>query len=363
MVVFSDRPVTKLDDLFGRGHREAVERLRSAVEEGYFIAVLGARRVGKTSVVKTFLNHYRYRFLYFDLSPYIGLRAVSLHSLVPAEVGFNESSISSEAQLSLAVVSFRLKRLKITSEVFQSNLVTLLQELSKRFRRFVLVFDEAQVLPFIKGINYRGLLQLIHNNYHNISVVLTGSMPGLLERVVSPANASMPGFARYIEEIEVPKWSREEAVEFLKQGLRERGIAYIEEELEAAYEELSGVPGFITYYGLLRTRGYNHEEALAKASEYATTLWERDLKAFIQIYNSPLYIHTLAALAETITGASWSEIMKELEMRTGKPVSKSTLHRIINNLLRAAMIQKKANKYIIIDRPLKRAVKKLARTL
>lgn len=363
MVEFSDRPVTKLENLFGRGHREAVERLRSAVEEGYFVAVLGARRVGKTSVVKTFLNHYRYRFLYFDLSPYMGLRAVSLRSLVPAEVGFNESLLSSEAQLSLAVVSFRLKRARITSEAFQSNLVTLLQELSRRFRRFILVFDEAQVLPFVKGINYRGLLQLIHNNYHNISVVLTGSMPGLLERIVSPANATMPGFARYIEEIEVPKWSREEAVEFLRQGLRERGVAFTEEELEAVYEELSGVPGFITYYGLLRTRGSDHREALAKASEYAAGQWERDLKAFTQVYNSPLYIHVLAALAETITGATWSEIIKELERRTGKPVSKSTLHRIINNLLRAAMIQKREHKYVITDRPLKRAVKKLARTL
>ena len=102
----------------------------------------------------------------------MGLRAVSLRSLVPAEIGFDESSLSSEAQLS---------------------------------GRFVLVFDEARVLPFIKGINYRGLLQQIHSNYHNVSVVLTGSMPGLLEKIISPANASMPGFARYIEEIKVPK--------------------------------------------------------------------------------------------------------------------------------------------------------------
>lgn len=359
MVVFSDRPITRLEDLFGEGHRAAVERLRSVVEGGFFVAVLGARRVGKTSVVKTFLNHYRYRFLYFDLSPYMGMRAVPLRSLVPAEVGFDESSLSSEARLSLAVVSFRLRRVMVMSEVFQSNLITLLRELSRRFKRFVLVFDEAQVLPFVKGVNYRGLLQLIHNNYRNVSVILTGSMSGLLEKIVSPADASAPGFARYIEEIEVPKWGPEEAVEFLRQGLRERGIAHTEEELMAAYEELSGVPGFLAYYGLLRTRGASHEEALAKASEYAVAQWEKDLQAFVQVYSSPLYIHVLAVLAETITGATWSEIMKELGKRTGKAVGKSTLHRIIRNLLRAGMIQKRGDKYVIIDRPLKKAVKKL----
>ncbi len=54
MVVFSDRPIVRLEELYGRGHRDAVRKLHDAVEYGYFVAVLGARRIGKTSVVKNF---------------------------------------------------------------------------------------------------------------------------------------------------------------------------------------------------------------------------------------------------------------------------------------------------------------------
>ncbi len=363
MVVFSDRPITRLKDLYGKGHRGAVEKLQKAVEQGYFSVILGARRVGKTSVVKTLLNHYKYKFLYFDLSPYIGLRAVSFRNLVPAEIGFDENVLSSEAQLSLALISFRIKKVKLTGEVFQANMLSLLRELNSKYDRFIIVFDEAQVLAFIKGINYRGLLQFIHNNYKNIVVILTGSMPGLLEKIISPTSAEEPGFARYMEEIHVPRWSREETVEFLKKGFKDKNIQFREEELYEVHEELSGIPGFISYYGLLRLRGLGHREALARTENYALSQWENDLRAFLRVYNSPLYIHVLSILAKAITGASWSELESELERKLNKPIGKSTLYRILTNLLKASIIRKQRGKYIIVDRPLRKAVNKLSRTI
>ncbi len=362
MVIFSDRPIVKLEDLYGRGHRDSVRKLYNAVERGYFVAVLGARRVGKTSVVKTFLNHYGYKYLYFDLSPYMGLRAVSFRSLAPAEIGFNEEALSSEARLSLALISLSLKKVKLTSEVFQTNLLTLLRELNGKYDKFIVVFDEAQVLAFVKGINYRGLLQFIHNNYNNIVVILTGSMPGLLEKIISPTNAGEPGFARYMEEIHVPRWNREETIDFLKEGFRSNNISYEEETLHEVYEELTGIPGFISYYGLLRVRGINHYEALSRTENYAISQWENDLKAFLKIYNSPLYIHVLNILSETITGATWSELQRELGKRLDNPVGKSTLHRILTNLLKAGMIQKQGGKYIITDRPLRKTISKIKKT-
>ena len=362
MVIFSDRPIVKLEELYGRGHRDAVRKLYDAVEHGYFVAVLGARRVGKTSVVKTFLNHYGYKYLYFDLSPYMGLKAVSFRSLAPAEIGFNEEILSSEAQLSLALISLKLKRIKLTSEAFQTNFLTLLREFNNRYDRFIIVFDEAQVLAFIKGINYRGLLQFIHNNYRNTVVILTGSMPGLLEKIISPSNAKEPGFARYVEEIHVLRWSREETIDFLRKGLKDSNISYEEESLHEVYEELSGIPGFISYYGLLRIKGLDHQEALSRTENYAISQWEIDLKAFLKIYNSPLYMHILSILSKTITGATWTELRHELEKRLGNPVGKSTLYRILTNLLKAGMIQKQREKYIIIDRPLRKTINKLEKT-
>ena len=363
MVVFSDRPIVKLEELYGEGHRGAVKRLHDAVEHGYFVTVLGARRVGKTSVVKTFLNHYKYKYLYFDLSPYMGLKAVSFRYMVPAEIGFDENVLSGEAQLSLALISLRLKKIRLTGEVFQANFLTLLRELNSKYDRFVVVFDEAQVLAFVKGVNYRGLLQFIHNNYGNIVIVLTGSMPGLLEKIVSPANAGEPGFARYVEEVYVPRWNRNETIDFLRKGFRENNVSYEEGELHEVYEELSGTPGFISYYGLLRLRGLGHREALARTENYAVSQWENDLETFLKIYNSPLYIHVLSILSKTIAGITWTELQQELERRLGRNIGKSTLHRILSNLLKAGMLQKQGNKYTITDRPLRKTINKIEKHL
>ena len=233
---------------------------------------------------------------------------------------------------------------------------TLLRELNKKYHRLVLVFDEAQVLASVKGVNSRGLLQFIHNNYDHVAVVLTGSMPGLLEKIVWPTSVEAPGFARYMEEIEVPHWNKAETLEFLGRGLRGSRITFREEELEEVHEELSGIPGFVTYYGLLRVRGSSHVEALNKTIDYAVLQWEHDLEAFLNIYNSPLYLHVLSILANTVSGASWSEIAGELEKKLSRPIGKSTLYRILTNLMKAQIIQKQRDNYVITDRPLRRAV-------
>lgn len=359
MCTFYDRPVNDLTKLYGSNHKWAVKKLKEIVDKGTFSIVLGARRVGKTSVVKTFLKHYSYKYLYFDLSPYIGQGAVSFQALTPTEIGFNEKELSSEAQLNISVVSLRIRETKITSNVFQSNLISLLRDLNSKYKKFIIVFDEAQVLAFLKGINVRGLIQLIHNNYGNISVILTGSMPGLLEKVVSPTKAAEPGFARYFEKIYIPRWTKEETIDFLKNGLLESGVRVNEIELEEVYEELSGIPGFIVHYGLLRTSGKSHEKSLDSTIEYAISLWKKDVDSFIRIYDSPLYVDVLKILARTITGASWSEIKGELETKKMATVSKSLLSRILQNLLGAGMLEKSNSKYVVADKALKRAVLRL----
>ncbi len=237
---------------------------------------------------------------------------MSFQALTPTEIGFNEKELSSEAQLNISIVSLRIKEINITTNVFQSNLISLLRDLNSKYKKFIIVFDEAQVLAFLKGINIRGLIQLIHNNYSNISVVLTGSMPGLLEKVVSPTRSVEPGFARSFEKIYIPRWTREETVNFLKNGLLESDVRANEIELEEVYEELSGSPGFVVYYGLLRTSNKSHKMALDSTIRYAISLWKKDINSFIGIYNSPLYIEVLKILAGTITGTSWSETKGEL---------------------------------------------------
>ncbi|WP_227738720.1 hypothetical protein [Thermococcus eurythermalis] len=77
---------------------------------------------------------------------------------------------------------------------------------------------------------------------------------------------------------------------YLKEGFRSYGISITNElELSRAVEELGGVPGFISHYGLtvvnLVRDGKSPEEALLLALEesrrYALEEWRRDVEAFL----------------------------------------------------------------------------------
>ena len=344
---FTDRPVSELGKLHGKEHKEAVRKLKDNVDKGKFTALLGPRRVGKTSVLRTFLNHYKYQYLYYDLSPYIGLTGVSYRSITPVLIGFNTKKLSAEGQLNLGMLKMRFK-VEHGME-FENAFINLLRELNERYKRFLLVFDEAQVLAFVRGINMLGIFQMIHNALDNVVVIMTGSMPGLLEKMLSPSSTS-PMFARYVERIHIHRWSKKEGVEYLRKGVEERNIEYSDEELEEAAEELSGVPGFLAIYGVLRLNGSSHGEALKNAFEHAVSLWENDLDAFLNIYTSRTYPRVLFILAQSKFGFTWSELMRELSRFEN--VSKPKLSRILNNLIGAGMVEKRNGKYFIAERPL-----------
>ncbi len=352
MTTFTDRPISRLDMLYGRRHRMAVFDLDRLAREGKFTVVVGPRRAGKTSVVKTFLKHFKHDYLYFDLTPYIGRRSLSFRMLAPSEVGFDTSRLSTEAQINLAALNLA-SRVKMHGDFFLSNFVSLLREIDSKFDRFVLVFDEAQVLTLVKGLNVGYLLRLIHNNYENISVVLTGSMPGLLNRLLGGRRAYK--VARYVERIALSRWDEREASGFLKEGFWERGIRFTSGEILEAVNELSGVPGFLSYYGMMRLRGYAHREALVEARRHAASLWRADLDAFERIYNSPLYVEVLRILARREGGASWSEIKREMAL-SGHPVENPTLYRLLTNLTGAGLIEKTGTHYVLVDKPLREAV-------
>ncbi len=348
--MFSDRPISDIRRLYGKEHKEAVKELHKLVEKGMFVSLLGPRRVGKTSVLRTFLNTYDYPYLYYDLSPYIGKTGVSYTSLTPSLMNFNEIKFDSEFQINLAIIKLTIKN--IQGKQYENALLNVLREVNAKFERFLIIFDEAQVLAFIRGINMLGLLQAVHNTMDHISVIMTGSMPGLLEKILSPSSKK-PMYARYIEKIELKRWSKEEAYNYLKTGLEEANIKYSDYELEEAVNELSAVPGFLAFYGLKRLKT-DHKEALEDAFENAILLWTSDLDAFINIYKSPTYLTTLSILAQTSLGLTWSEIIREINRF--EEIKNPKLYRILKNLTSAGMIEKRNNKYVIAEKPLKEAI-------
>ncbi len=127
---------------------------------------------------------------------------------------------------------------------------------------------------------------------------------------------------------------------------------YKQNEIEEAVKTFSGTPGFLSYYGLMRTKDRMHKRAYEETLEFAASEWKKDINAFLKIYNSRNYIKALKASASTVSGVTASELEGELK------VARSTAYRLIENLVDVGMFVADENgqKFSVIDPPLKKAV-------
>ncbi|WP_461864824.1 AAA family ATPase [Thermococcus sp.] len=349
--MFSTRPVRDEKNLHGKQHREAVKKVKETVEDGDFAAVLGPRRVGKTSVINVFLNRYgsKYKYLYYDLAFGMGREAISYTELTPVLTNISEEDLEYSATLNLGLVKMDIRPRGIAE--FQNAFLNLMRHINSEGKKAVVIFDEAQVLPRFAPLNMLGMLQTISDGFENVTVILSGSMPGLLERIINPTG-DRPFFARYVERINISRWDVGESVEYLKKGLPDSP----EEELREAAKELSNVPGFLAYYGKLRTKGRTHEEALSMTVNYAVKLWKEDLRNFIRIYRSPAYIIGLRTIAK---GPSYGVTTEEVvtEITSTLKISERRAKEVLKNLVDGGFLVKpRRGVYQIPERPLRKAV-------
>ncbi|HIH72191.1 MAG TPA: ATP-binding protein [Thermococcaceae archaeon] len=357
---FSTRPIMEEECLWGGGHRNTAEKLFQAVLRGNISVLLGPRRVGKTSVVNViaekFTKRRNHHYIYFNFSRFIGARAISISDIEPKRTSLRLITMSKSYALSLRGISVEVRKTSI--EEFTSDFSTLVRVLSQNSARGLLIFDEAQVLARLKNLDFRGLLQEITDSYPNISLIFTGSMPGLLMEYLNP-DASKPNFMRSAEIFTLPRWSVMEGVEFLRRGFETYDLNVKNElELERAVRELGGVPGFVSYYGLTVTnlvrRGVAVEKALPRALEesrkYALDEWKKDLEAFLNVYSSPIYVEVLRVLANAYPSAlRGAEVYRELEKEEKAPRRIQHIYKYLDTLEKAGFIRSEGGRYWIED--------------
>ena len=365
---FTTKPVMEEECLWGSEHRKAVNSLIEAALKGNASLLLGPRRVGKTSVVSVMAEKLRKRrghhYIYFNFSRFLGERAISIADIEPKRTSLKLITTSKSYTLSLRGLSVEVRKTSI--EEFSSDFSALVRVLSQNAKLGVLIFDEAQVLARLKNLDFRGLLQEITDSYPNISLVFTGSMPGMLMGYLNP-DSERPNFMRSAEVFTLPRWTPEEGMEYLKEGFESYGITVKDElELLRAVRELGGVPGFIAYYGLttvnLLRGGKSAEEALPLALEesrrYALDEWKKDLRAFLNVYSSPIYVAVLRVLAEAYPGAlRGAEVYRQLESLGTAPTRVQHVYKYLETLEKAGFIRSSERKYWIEDPLLREAVR------
>ena len=323
-MLFDPRPKCSRNELFDRERELAF--LEQHVEAGEpLILVLGIRRIGKTSLVKSFLSD--------RIGVYVDMRGVrreadlyrALSKGLSGSLGRLKGILQGIRGIKITGVGVEFKWRGRDS----LSMLGLLEELNKAGKRITVIFDEAQRLRPPLLVEMRDILAYVYDNLDNVSVVLTGSEIGLLRSFLGIENPETPLYGRYAAELEVSRFSRELSMEFLKKGFQEMGIMVDGSILEEAVELFDGIVGWLVFFG----RSYiNGDKNTDRIVEIAVQLALKEL--------GTLSRREKLVLKAVSNGArSWSTIRSYVEEKEGESIPKASLTRIIRRLERLSIIR------------------------
>ncbi|WP_054837028.1 AAA family ATPase [Metallosphaera hakonensis] len=261
-MLFDIRPKEERKDLYDRD--KEIDEIRQSIERGVWIAVYGIRRVGKTSVVNVAVNDPNYIVIKINLmrmynprrkvyarSQFMGVfleginNAIKKYTLGGRAIRYISNILGTDEKSSIELNAVRIKtRLKKFREEDVSSVVREIDQLAKDNRKkLVLVFDEAQELMRVNGINSSSVFHDIYDYCKSTTVVFTGSMVGLVEKMLKELEYQKPFFGRYIRKIRVERFELNRSKDFLMRGFEEEGIKVGEDILVEAVRRFDGVQG------------------------------------------------------------------------------------------------------------------------
>jgi len=322
---FDIKPKERLGDLFDR--REEYSALSRLVDKGQWVVVLGKRMTGKTSLVKTFAKERG--GVYVNV---LGVKNIGglAQALIPsAKLKLKDVDLGLERGLP----TFRVRLTKTLDSIFsESNL---------------LVFDEIQELT---SPTFLKLLKYLFDTYSKLRIVFTGSLMGLLKRMLEPA-ATSPLYGRQPARIELKPFDRETSKAFLERGFKEFRLKPVESEVEETVNRLDGYVGWLTYYGNFRcTRMMEHSRALNAAIEEGVKVILEEINHFLQNKQRKPYVKVLRSARH---GARWSEL------QSGLGVNDKILADILQRLTNVGYLDKVNGLYTINDPVTREAVLRL----
>ncbi|MBO8161209.1 MAG: ATP-binding protein [Thermosipho sp. (in: Bacteria)] len=358
-MLFDPFPKTKVEDLFDREN----ELVKLKNTDTPISLLLGVRRVGKTSLVKVFLNLPDVRGIFIDCRRFSST-GVSIKDFVST---LEKVFYSFSKRYSTLIKIFNnLKSISVAGNSIEikkhseEGIIEILDAIDnwafKRKKHIFLIFDEAQNLRFFRkahGISFPEIFGYAYDNFKALKIILTGSEAGILREFVGIENAKSPLYGRYMREIILEPFEYEKSLNFLKKGFEEVGFKYSEKEIRKAVDILDGIVGWLVYFGksLIDLKG-NWNEAMKKTLEIASNIVHNEIKNLSNL--SQRYIYILKAISRGIN--NWSAIKKAVEYSEKKKLTNSSFSRTLNHLIKMGYISKTNNSYVITDPIIKKVI-------
>lgn len=341
-MLFDLRPKERREDIFDR--EKEFKDLEKSVEKYPLTLLLGIRRVGKSSILRAYLNE----------NPGILIDCRELY----AESGhITKDDLIREIQskrrplqrtLAKFKVKLNLRFLEIEPddaslrEVFRG-----LNEVGEKTGRLIIAFDEAQYLRFYGSRGGKELLALFAHAYDslpNLRIILTGSEVGLLHDFLGIDDYESPLYGRVGGEIYVRPFDEKTSKEFLRTGFREAGLDVDDDTINRAVSIIDGIPGWLVLFGVKYLETRDFEKAMEATLNVAKGLLFGELEELER--RSRRYTEILRAIA--LGYNRWSLIRDYLAvkgMRTPEP----RLYELLKNLKKMGWIEEENGEYRLAD--------------
>ena len=355
---FDTKPKVKRADLYGRNDcLESLKKLDSPIT-----ILSGRRRIGKTSLLKVFLNEIDSPVIYLDF------RAFFSNGYSPKrfyEMFF--SSLTSVSKKYKSIVNFlssfeKIEIFGVKLELSKSQTLPNINDIfsalnkwaQKRSEKLIIIFDGVRNLKLFKkryGIDFLNLFAFTYDNLYNLEIILSSSQPLILKSFLSINKQSSPLFGRYVKEIELKPLTKSQSIDFLKQGFEEFNLKPKDTFLIKAYESLGGVIGWLTYFGRLAIdRGDYTQNSIDAVFNTALDSVKQDIIHVKKLSNGYFKILYLVSVGNNTINRLKSALRGEYS-------NDKSLFRAIKRLQCLGYLIKDSDKYEVSDKILKTAIK------
>jgi AAA+ ATPase superfamily predicted ATPase len=338
-VIFTEKPRDNIENIFDRTRE--IDMIKKVLDTGDWLAILGPRMIGKTSIAKAILNEYKkdYNTLYIDLT---GIK----NSGDAINKIFNNipKNLIDKFKDDFEIIGINImgNSINFNKKINNTDVMESLFKLLSR-KKTMIVLDEFQELSF--GINH--FINMLHNimmENKNIIFIFTGSSIGLMKTLLEQEGKN-PLAGRNPVKVVLEPWNHQTAFDYLKSGLLNCNININETEINEAINEIGTITGWLDFYGRRRCI-YNHDDALSESLEEAVKVARYELN---NIINKSVWKRK--ALKMMAFGSRYNEILSETK------VSTSTLSNFLHRLEKLYLIKNDNRTYYIVDNIYRKGIK------
>lgn len=339
---FEIEPKSKKEDFFNYNYE--YEQVKKALQRREkLIAVVGVRRVGKTSLLNVIYHETKSLKLWLD-GRIVTDPKKELFSAIYETAKSGKPKIFGKIE-SLNISAFGVGfDIKLGSESRGE-----LEKMIRNSGHICVFIDEAQRM---KTDALADVLSYFYDRFPQISFILSGSEVGLVEEILGESDSEHPLYGREITKIVMERLDRNRAIDFLKSGFGQLGVKEKDGEIESAVAELDGLIGWFTLYGY--EKGVKKsQDALNKTSQRAAQIAASELVHFFKkTKNKKLYLSIL----RNVSGTGWDELRNKASKDFGKQLNHNLFNFALEKLVTYSFIEKKDQKYCLSDPLLSKAV-------